>query len=78
METQHGQFRFLQGHYRTAQVNKVVELLPSEIPEQWHQMRADIRPLKDFTLQRCMVPSGKIRTAQLRLSQIHLKKPMTR
>ena len=78
METQHGHFCFLHGHYRTAQVNKKDELLPSEIQEQWNQMRADIRPLKDSTLQRCMVPSGKIRTAQLRLSQIHLKKPLTR
>ena len=30
-------------------------------------MRADLRSLQDFTLQRCIIPSGKIRTVQLHL-----------
>ena len=43
------------------------EILPPEIQERWNQMRADLRSLKDFTLQRCIVPPGKIQTVQLHL-----------
>ena len=43
------------------------ESLPPEIQEQWNEMRADPRSLKDFTLQRCIVPPGKIQTVQLHL-----------
>ena len=35
------------------------------LSKQWNQLRADLRALKDFTLQRCMVPPGKIHTVQL-------------
>ena len=43
------------------------EELPPEVQEQWNQMRADLRSLKDLKLQRCIVPPCKVQTVQLHL-----------
>ena len=43
------------------------DFLPHEIQEEWNQMKRDLQSLRDFTLQRCVVPQTKIETVQLHL-----------
>ena len=38
------------------------ETLPSEIQEQWNQIKTDLKCLRDFSLNRCIVPPTKIQT----------------